>query len=108
MIGEQYKIIGVALAETIRHKRDLWTFIERSLRIKKDILRPKRLEVKEKKVFFPTQPWLPVFLVFITRDAYLRYYSYFKTFSKDRINVSGPGQVRVEMCTKILDCLLSR
>ncbi len=56
MIGEQYKIIGVALAETIRHKRDLWTFIERSLRIKKDILRPKILEVKEKKVFFPTQP----------------------------------------------------
>ncbi len=40
MIGEQYKIIGIALAETIRHKRDLWTFIERSLRIKKkDILR---------------------------------------------------------------------
>ncbi len=39
MIGEQYKIIGIAQAETIRHKRDLWTFIERSLRIKKDILR---------------------------------------------------------------------
>ncbi len=34
-IGEQYKIIGIAQAETIRHKRDLWTFIERSLRIKK-------------------------------------------------------------------------
>ncbi len=30
MIGEQYKIIGIAQAETIRHKRDLWTFIERS------------------------------------------------------------------------------
>ncbi len=66
MIGEQYKIIGIAQAETIRHKRDLWTFIER---IKK---------------------------------------RYFKTFSKDRINVSGPGQVRVEMYIKILDCLLSR
>ncbi len=39
MIGEQYGIIGIAQAETMRHKRDLWTFIERSLRIKKDILR---------------------------------------------------------------------
>ncbi len=39
MIGEQYKIIGIAQTETICHKRDLWTFIERSLRIKKDILR---------------------------------------------------------------------
>ncbi len=35
MIGEQYKIIGIAQVETIRHKRDLWTFIGRSLRIKK-------------------------------------------------------------------------
>ncbi len=69
IIGEQYKIIGLAQAETIHHKRDLWTFIERSLRIKK---------------------------------------RYFKTFGKDRINVSGPGQVRVEMYTKILDGLLSR
>ncbi len=69
MSGEQYKIIGRAQTETIRHKRDLWTFIERSLRMKK---------------------------------------RYFKTFSEDRINVSGPGQVRVEMYTKILDCLLSR
>ncbi len=25
MIGEQYKIIGIAQAETIRHTRDLWT-----------------------------------------------------------------------------------
>ncbi len=32
--------------------------------------------------FFPTQPWLPVFLVFITRDAYLRYYSEGKISSK--------------------------
>ncbi len=39
MIGEQYRIIGIAQAETIRHKRGFWTFIERSLRIKKDILR---------------------------------------------------------------------
>ncbi len=39
MIGEQYRIIGIAQAETIHHKRALWTFIERSLRIKKDILR---------------------------------------------------------------------
>ncbi len=38
MIGEQYKIIAIAQAETIHHKRDLWTFIERSLRIKKHIL----------------------------------------------------------------------
>ncbi len=38
MIGEQYKMIGIAQAETIRHKRDLWTFIERSLRINNDIL----------------------------------------------------------------------
>ncbi len=68
MIGEQYKIIGIAQAETIRHKRDLQAFIERSLQIKK---------------------------------------RYFKTFSEDRINVSGPGQVRVEMYTKILDRLLS-
>ncbi len=35
MIGEQYKIIGIAQAETIRHRRDLWTFIEQNLRIKK-------------------------------------------------------------------------
>ncbi len=36
IIGEQYKIKGgIAQAETIRHKRDLWTFIVRSLRIKK-------------------------------------------------------------------------
>ncbi len=63
IICEQYKIIGIAQAETIRHKKDLWTFIERR---------------------------------------------YSKTFSKDRINVSGPGQVRVEMYTKILDRLLSR
>ncbi len=27
MICEQYEIIGIAQAETIRHKRDLWTFI---------------------------------------------------------------------------------
>ncbi len=39
MIGEQYKMIGIAQAETIRHKKDLWTFIERSLWIKKDIFR---------------------------------------------------------------------
>ncbi len=39
MFGEQYKIIGIAQSETIRHKSDLWTFIQRSLRIKKDILR---------------------------------------------------------------------
>ncbi len=38
MIGEQYKIQEIAQAETIRHKRDLWTFIERSFRIKKKIL----------------------------------------------------------------------
>ncbi len=37
MIGEQHKIIGIAQAEAIRHKRGLWKFIERSLRIKKDI-----------------------------------------------------------------------
>ncbi len=30
----QYKIKGIAQTETLRHKRDLWTFIERSLRIK--------------------------------------------------------------------------
>ncbi len=70
MIGEQYRIKEIAQAETIRHKRDLWTFIERNLRIKK-----KR---------------------------------YFKTFSKDRINVNGPSQVRIEMYTKILDRLLTR
>ncbi len=35
MIGEQYKIIGIAQAEIVRHKRDLWTFIDRSLWIKK-------------------------------------------------------------------------
>ncbi len=69
MIGEQYRIIGIAQAETIRHKRDLWTFIERSLWIKK---------------------------------------RYFKAFSKDIINVSGPGQVQIELYTKILDRLLSR
>ncbi len=69
MIGEQYRIIGIAQAETIRHKSDLWTFIERSLRIKK---------------------------------------RHFKKFSKDRIDVRGPSQVRVEMYTNILDRLLSR
>ncbi len=37
MIEEQYKIKGIAQAETVRHKRDLWTFIERSLRIKKSL-----------------------------------------------------------------------
>ncbi len=36
MIGEQYKIKRIALAETIHRKRDLWTFIEPSLRIKKE------------------------------------------------------------------------
>ncbi len=35
MIGEKCKITGVVQADTIRHKRDLVTFIERSLRIKK-------------------------------------------------------------------------
>ncbi len=35
MIGEQYKINGIAQAETIRIKRDLRTFIDRGLRIKK-------------------------------------------------------------------------
>ncbi len=69
MIGEQYRIIGIAQAETIRHKRDLWTLIERSIRVKN---------------------------------------IYFKTISKDRINVSGPDQVRVDMYTKILDRLLLR
>ncbi len=39
MTGEQYKIKGIEQAETLCHKRGLWTFIERSLRIKKDILR---------------------------------------------------------------------
>ncbi len=39
MIGEQYKMIGIAQAEIIGHKRDLWAFIERSLRIKKVISR---------------------------------------------------------------------
>ncbi len=38
MIGEQYRIIGIAQAETIRHKMDLWTFIERSLRIKREYI----------------------------------------------------------------------
>ncbi len=32
----------------------------------------------------------------------------FNTFSEDSINVSGPGQIRGEMYTKILDRLLSR
>ncbi len=36
MIGEQYNIKGIAQAETIRNKRDLWTLIERRLRIKED------------------------------------------------------------------------
>ncbi len=35
MIGEQYKIKEIAPAETSHHKRDLWTIIVRSLRIKK-------------------------------------------------------------------------
>ncbi len=35
MIGEQYKNIGTAQAKTISDKRDLWTFIVRSLWIKK-------------------------------------------------------------------------
>ncbi len=39
MIREQYKIIGIAQAETIRHKMDFWAFIERSLGIRKDCLR---------------------------------------------------------------------
>ncbi len=34
MIGEQYKIIRIAQAETIRHKRDSWMFIERGFRIR--------------------------------------------------------------------------
>ncbi len=33
MIGEQYEIVGIAQAETIRHKRELLTFIVRSLRM---------------------------------------------------------------------------
>ncbi len=39
MIGEHYRIIGIAQAETIHHKRALWTFIERSLRVQKDSVR---------------------------------------------------------------------
>ncbi len=38
IIDEQYKIIGIAQAETIRHKTDLRTFIERSPRIKNIVL----------------------------------------------------------------------
>ncbi len=38
MIGGQYKIKGIAQAETIRHKRDFWTLIVRRLRINKDNL----------------------------------------------------------------------
>ncbi len=38
MIEEPYEITGIAQPETIRHKRDLWTFIELSLRIKKKTL----------------------------------------------------------------------
>ncbi len=30
MSGEQNRIIGIAQTETIRHKRGLWAFIERS------------------------------------------------------------------------------
>ncbi len=33
--------------------------------------------------------------------------AYWDAFGEDRLNVSGPGQVRVEMYTKILDCMLS-
>ncbi len=32
-IGEQYKIVEIAQAETIRQKRELLTFIERSLQM---------------------------------------------------------------------------
>ncbi len=35
MMREQYKITWIAKADTMRHKRDLWTFVERSLWIKK-------------------------------------------------------------------------
>ncbi len=38
MVGEQYKIKGIARAETILHKRDLWTFIERNHLDKTDSL----------------------------------------------------------------------
>ncbi len=37
IIGEQYSIIGIAQAETIRHKRDLWTLIETEPSDKKKI-----------------------------------------------------------------------
>ncbi len=37
MIGEQYKIKGIAQAETVRIKRDLRTFIDRGLRIKNSL-----------------------------------------------------------------------
>ncbi len=37
MIGEQYKIKGIAQAETIRHKRDLWTAPSDKKKIVKDI-----------------------------------------------------------------------
>ncbi len=37
MIPEQYKVEWIAQAKTIRHKNELWTFKERSLRIKKGV-----------------------------------------------------------------------
>ncbi len=39
MTGKKYKIRGIAQDETIRYKRDLWTFIVQSLRMKKESLR---------------------------------------------------------------------
>ncbi len=35
--------------------------------------------------FSETQPWLPVFLVFITRDAYLHYYSYHERYTPKKL-----------------------
>ncbi len=44
MIGEQYKIKGIAQSETIRLERDLWTFIMRGLRVEKNQFKPLSLE----------------------------------------------------------------
>ncbi len=48
MIGEQYKIAGIAQAYTIRNKRNMWTFMERSLQ-QSTVTRRERVSMQEKK-----------------------------------------------------------
>ncbi len=48
MIGEQYKIAGIAQAYTIHNKRNMWPFMERSLK-QSAVTGRERVSMQEKK-----------------------------------------------------------